>query len=111
MATEPTAYRVDRNTLRTNQAFIVGLTVLAFILGLEVGRWIVLFTGLVMVAGTAYPPLALFKHVHRKLLLPRGILGADVRVEDPMPHQFAQGLGGVVLLASAAALFSGATTV
>ena len=42
-------------------------------------------------------------------LLPLGLLRADVRAEDPMPHQFAQGLGGVFLFAAAAALFAGAT--
>jgi hypothetical protein len=102
-------YRVDRNTLRTNQALIVGATVLAFVLGDEVGRWIVLATGAVLAAGTLYAPLALFKQLHRRLLLPLGLLRADVRAEDPMPHQFAQGLGGVFLFAAAAALFAGAT--
>ncbi len=103
--------RVDRNTLRTNQAFIVGLTLLAFILGVEYGRWIALFTGLVMLLGTIHPALALFKQVHQRVLKPAGIVGAAVHIEDPMPHQFAQALGSVVLLAGAAALFAGMTTV
>jgi hypothetical protein len=104
-------YRVDRNTLRTNQAFIVGMTVLAFVLGDEVGRWIVLATGVVLAAGTLYSPLALFKQVHRSVLLPLGVLRANVQPEDPMPHQFAQAVGAAFLLASAAALFGGAITV
>jgi hypothetical protein len=103
--------RVDRNTLRTNQAFIVGLTLLAFVLGVEWGRWLVLFTGLVMALGTAHPAFALFKQVHQRLLRPAGILGPDVHTEDPMPHQFAQGMGSVVLLAAAVALFAGAVVV
>jgi hypothetical protein len=102
--------RVDRNTLRTNQAFIVVLTVLAFILGVEVGRWFVLFTGLVMALGTVHPAFALFKQVHQKFLKPRGIVGADVHREDPMPHQFAQGMGAVVLLVATVLLFTGITT-
>ncbi len=111
MAAAPTGYRVDRNTLRTNQAFIVGFTVLAFLLGVEIGRWLVLFTGLVMALGTLHPAFALFKQVHQRLLKPAGILKADVHAEDPMPHQFAQGFGSIVLLGAAVALFSGATTV
>lgn len=103
-------YRVDRNTLRTNQAFIVGLTVLAFFLGADLGRWVILGTGLVMGLGTLHEGLALFKQVHRRILKPAGILSANVHVEDPMPHQFAQAMGAVFLLASAAALFGGATT-
>lgn len=110
MATTASPYRVDRNTLRTNQAFIVGLTVLAFVLGVEAGRWLVLGTGLVMALGTIDDRLALFKQVHRRILKPAGILGPNVHIEDPMPHQFAQGMGGVVLLLAAALLFGGATT-
>ena len=101
-------YRVDRNTLRTNQAFIVALTVVAFVVGDEVGRWLILGTGLVMLLGTFNESLALFKQVHRRLLRPAGILGADVKVEDPMPHQFAQAMGSVFLLAAFASLAGGA---
>ena len=103
-------YRVDRNTLRTNQAMIVALTVLAFVLGAEVGRWVVLGTALVMALGTAHPAFALFKQLHQRILRPLGILGPDVHPEDPMPHQFAQAIGAVFLLASSAALFGGAET-
>ena len=106
---EPSTLRIDRNTLRTNQAFIVGFTVLAFVLGDDVGRWIVLGTGLVLAVGTIYRPLALFKQVHRKILLPGGLLGAAPEFEDPMPHEFAQAVGAVFLLGAAAALFGGAT--
>jgi len=101
-------YRVDRNTLRTNQAFIVGLTILAFVLGTDVGMWVVLGVGLVMALGTAHEGFALFKQVHRRILKPAGILKADVHVEDPMPHQFAQAVGAVFLLAAFAALAGGA---
>ena len=106
-----TPLRVDRNTLRTNQAFIVGLTVIAFVVGRDVGQWIVLGTGLVMLLGTLDERLALFKQVHRRLLKPAGILGADVKIEDPMPHQFAQAMGAVVLLLAFLALVGGATQV
>jgi hypothetical protein len=105
-----TGYRVDRNTLRTNQAFIVALTVLAFVLD-DAGRWIILFTAAVMLGGTFMPALALFKQVHQRFLRPAGLLGADVHIEDPMPHQFAQAFGGVVLVASFIALLGGAAVV
>ncbi len=103
-----TRYRVDRNTLRTNQAFIVGLTLLAFVIGQPAGVWIVLFTGLVMALGTIWEPLALFKQTHRRILKPAGILGPNVHPEDPMPHQFAQAVGAVFLLAATAALLGDA---
>ena len=100
MAAASSPLRVDRNTLRVNQAFIVGFTVLAFVVGDEFGRWFVL--------GTLDERLALFKQVHRRILKPSGILGPDVKIEDPMPHQFAQAMGSVFLLAAFAALAGGA---
>jgi hypothetical protein len=105
-----TPHRVDRNTLRTNQAFIVILTVLGFVVGLEAGRWIILFTGLVLALGTVHPAFALFKQIHQRILRPTGILKADVHAEDPMPHQFAQAIGAIFLLAASGALFGGAPT-
>lgn len=104
-------YRVDRNTLRTNQAFIVLFTIVGFVLGVEWGRWFVLGTGLVMALGTVHEGFALFKQVHRRILRPLRILGPNVHVEDPMPHQFAQAVGATFLLAASIALFGGATTV
>ncbi|MBM3139379.1 MAG: DUF4395 domain-containing protein [Chloroflexi bacterium] len=104
-------YRVDRNTLRTNQAFIVAFTVLAFVLGDAVGRWLVLFTALVMALGTAHPAFALFKQVHQRILRPAGVLRPDVHAEDPMPHQFAQALGSIFLFASFFSLLAGAIAV
>ena len=83
---------------------------LAFVLGDAAGRWLILFTGAVMALGTISPPLALFKQVHQRILRPAGLLGPDVRVEDPMPHQFAQALGAAFLFASFGALVGGATT-
>lgn len=101
-------YHVDRNTLRTNQAVIITLTVIAFILGVEAGRWLVLFTALVLALGTAHPAFALFKQLHRRVLKPAGILGPAVRPEDPMPHEFAQAIGAAFLFAASASLFAGA---
>lgn len=46
MTSLPASYRVDRNALRTDQAFTIGLTLLAFVLGDAVGRWIALALGL-----------------------------------------------------------------
>jgi hypothetical protein len=103
-------YRIDRNTLRTNQALIVLVTITAFVVGVEVGRWLVLFTGLVLGLGTVHPAFALFKLLHQRVLKPAGILGPDVQFEDPMPHQFAQAIGAAFLFAAAIALFGGATT-
>ena len=86
-------------------------SVLGFILGDDVGRWLVLGTGLVLAAGTLDARLALFKQFHRRVLMPAGLLGPDIHPEDPMPHQFAQAMGAVFLLVATIALFVGAAVV
>lgn len=95
--------RVDRNALRTNQACIVGLVVLAFLLDWP---WLVAAVALVLLAGTADPRLALFQQAYRRWLRGR-VVQPDEREEDPAPHRFAQGLGGAVLLVAALALWGG----
>lgn len=106
-----TSLRVDRNTLKTNQVFVLALTIGAFVLGAGYGRWVLLFAGTVMALGTVHPAFALFKQVHTRVLRPLDVLGADVQAEDPAPHQFAQALGAVFLLAAFAALVTGFTAI
>ncbi|KAA3660042.1 MAG: DUF4395 domain-containing protein [Chloroflexi bacterium] len=86
--------KVDQSALRTNQAFIIGLLVLAFVLN-RVG--LVAFVGVVMLAGTAVPSLALFKRIYQHILRPNGLVKPDVITDNPEPHRFAQGFGGVVV--------------
>lgn len=102
-----TERRVDHSSLKVNQAFIIALLVLAFILG---STWLVVFVAAVMLVGTAVPSLSLFKRVYQHILRPSGVVKPSVIVDNPEPHRFAQGFGGVVLLGAIAALFAGATT-
>lgn len=95
---------VDQSALRTNQAFIIGLLVLAFVVD---SVWMVAFVGGVMLLGTAVPALALFKRLYRHGLRPLGLVKADVIVDNPEPHRFAQGFGGVVVALSVVALLAG----
>lgn len=106
-AMTPTA-QVDRTALRVNQASIVGLVVLAFLLDQP---WLVAGVAAVLAAGTVSPALALFQRLYRDLLRPAGLLAPDVHAEDPAPHRFAQGVGAAFLIASSAALASGAAAV
>jgi hypothetical protein len=96
--------RVDRSALRTNQAFIIGLLILAFILN---STLLVAFVAAVMLLGTAVTRLALFQGIYRRLLRPAGLVKADVIVDNPEPHRFAQGFGGVVLVLSVVSLVGG----
>ena len=96
--------RVDQSALKVNQAFIIVLLILAFILD----AWsLVGLVAIVMLVGTAAPRLALFKQLYIRLLEPAGLVKADVIPDNPEPHRFAQGFGGLVLtLAIVAWLFA-----
>jgi hypothetical protein len=97
--------KVDHSALRTNQAFIIGLLIAAFVLD---AKWVVAFVAAVMLIGTLFPKIALFKAVYWYLLKPAKIARPDVRVDNPEPHLFAQGVGGVFLLAATLAFLANA---
>lgn len=96
------AKKVDTTALKFNQASIIALTLLGFVLNQPA---LVLFVGLVLAIGTVFPAAALFKLVYVKLLKPNHILKANIIDDDPAPHQFAQGVGALFLLVSSAILF------
>jgi hypothetical protein len=100
--------RVDHSALRTNQAFIIGLLIVAFVLD---AKWLVAFVSAVMLIGTAFPKMALFKAVYWYILKPAKIVRLDVRQDNPEPHLFAQGVGGVFLLAATLAFWVNALVV
>jgi hypothetical protein len=104
MTTSNAVRRVDHSALRVNQAFIIGLLVLAFVLNSPITAT---FVAAVMLVGTAQPKLALFQGIYRGILKPRGIVKPRVVEDNPEPHRFAQGFGGVVLATGAIALFAG----
>lgn len=97
----------DRSALRVNQAFIVGLLALAFVLGLP---WLAAFVAAVMAVGTAAPRAALFQRLYLDVLRPAGLVKPDLHAEAAAPHRFAQGLGAAVLGAGVLALFAGLPT-
>src|SRR5438445_354200 len=100
--------RVDHSALRTNQAFIIGLLILAFVLN----SWLlVAFVSAVMLIGTIVPSAGLFKTVYFRLLKPSGVVKPDVKIDNPEPHLFAQGVGGSVLLLAALAFLVNAAVV
>jgi DMSO reductase anchor subunit len=93
--------KVDTTTIKFNQASIITLTLLGFLLNQP---YLVLFVGLVLAIGTILPRAALFMLIYLKLLKPNNILKANVIDDDPAPHQFAQGVGALFLLAGSVAL-------
>lgn len=96
--------RVDHSAIRTNQGFIITLLIVAFVLSLPL---LVLFVSAVMIIGTIIPSAGLFKWVYFAVLRPTKIVRPDVKIDNPEPHRFAQGFGGIVLLLAFLALAAG----
>ena len=99
-----TIQKVDHSALRTNQAFIIGLSLAAFVAD---APWLAALVALVMAAGTALSVPG-FGFIYKRVLKPNGWVKPDVIEDNPEPHRFAQGFGAVVLAAGVAALWSGA---
>jgi hypothetical protein len=93
--------KVDTTAIKFNQASLILLTLLGFLLDQP---YLVLLVALVLAVGTILPQAGLFKLIYLNLLKPAGLLKANVINDDPAPHQFAQGVGALFLLASALAL-------
>jgi molybdopterin converting factor small subunit len=94
---------VDHSALRTNQALIIALSLLAFVFD---APWLAGLVALVMAIGTAWGVPG-FGFVYKSVLKPRGWVQPDVLLDNPEPHRFAQGLGAVFLAAGTLALFAG----
>ena len=90
---------VDHSALRVNQTGIVATVLVAFIGSAFFRPLLVLIPllSVVLLLGTFAPQLALFKQIYFKVLKPRGIVKARPVHDRPEPHNFAQGMGGVVL--------------
>lgn len=86
--------QVDHSALRTNQAFIIGLLAVGFIVD---SPWLVGLVALVMAVGTAWPRWGLFQLIYRTVLRDR-IVKPEVLVDNPEPHRFSQGFGALVLM-------------
>ena len=98
-----TLQKVDHSALRTNQAMIIGLSLIAFILNWP---WLAALVAAVMVYGTVRRQPG-FRIVYAGLLKPRGWVKPDVISDNPEPHVFAQGFGAVVLAIGVLLLFLG----
>lgn len=95
--------KVDHSALRVNQALIIILLLIGFVLN---AIWLVVLVAAVMTYGalTRQPG---FRLIYTGWLKPRGWVKPDVLNDNPEPHVFAQGFGAVVLWAGVASLFSG----
>jgi hypothetical protein len=95
---------VDQTSLKFNQASIILLLVIAFLFN---ATWLVAAVAAVMVVGTLWPQAGLFKQFYARVVKPAGWLKPTIIADDPQQHLFAQGLGGLFLVLSTAALWLG----
>lgn len=97
--------KIDHGALKGNQLVIITLNLVAFVLNLP---WLAALVGLVMLVGTALGRPG-FGVVYKSALKPMGLVKPDILLDNPEPHRFAQGFGGVVMLAGTISLFAGAS--
>ncbi len=94
---------VDHSALGTNQAVIITLLVIGFILNAPLVAAVV---GLFMLGGTLLGRPG-FGWLYTRALRPLGFVKPDVLPDNPEPHRFAQGFGGTVVLIGFLALLGG----
>lgn len=103
---EVSAQLVDHSALKVNQTGIIATVLVAFVGSVFFRPVLVLIPllAVVLLLGTVAPRLALFKQIYFKVLKPRGIVKPRPVQDRPEPHNFAQGMGGVVLALASALL-------
>jgi hypothetical protein len=99
---------VDASALKVNQAAIVGLVLVGFVLGTPGGGWIVAFVAAALALGAAAPGYGPFQLLYRRVLRPPGWVKPRPRPDEAAPHRFAQVVGAGFLTVAAVALALGA---
>lgn len=94
---------IDHSALKTNQAAIILVSLLAFVLDLP---WLAAVVGLAMGVGTLLGMPA-FGFIYRYWLKPVRLVEPDILLDNPQPHRFAQGLGAAFLFAGVLLQWSG----
>ncbi len=102
------AHTVDHSALKVNQTGIVVTVLIAFIGSFFVPGALLLLPllAIVLLVGTFAPRFALFKQLYFNVLKPAGIVKARPVQDRPEPHNFAQGMGGVVTAIASLLVFS-----
>ena len=89
--------KTDLSALKFNQLTVVGVTALALLLR---APWLAGLLGAAMLVGAIWPAYSPMRAAYRVFGLRLG-LKPEVVDESPEAHHFAQGVGGVFLLAAA----------
>ena len=90
---------VDHSALKVNQTGIIATVLVAFVASFFFPpAWLLIpLLAFVMLLGTVSPQFALFKQIYFRVLKPAGVIKPRPVQDRPEPHNFAQGMGGVVL--------------
>jgi len=103
--TSQTLQKVDHSALKTNQLFIIFLSILGFVLNQPI---LAAFVALVMGIGAVLKTPG-FGIIYKSILKPRGWMKPDVLDDNPEPHRFSQIVGFLFLTAGSIALFLGSS--
>ncbi len=103
--TSQTLQKVDHSALKTNQLFIIALSIVAYIVDQP---FLAAFVAGVMGVGSILKTPG-FGIIYKSILKPRGWMKPDVLDDNPEPHRFSQIVGFVFLTAGSAALFLGSS--
>lgn len=98
--------KVDHAAIKVNQTLIIQLNILAFILN---APWLAVVVTVVMILGTIIKKPG-FYPVYQYFLKPNRLIKPDILLDNPEPHRFAQGFGGLVMSVGSLALLLGAST-
>src|ERR1700688_4524625 len=99
----------DRSVLKVNQAILMSVIVVAYVVGLAYHpiAWVLPVLAVMMLAAVASPSLNVPRLLYLRWLKPAGIVKPRVVQEDPAPHRFAQLVGGVFLAAASVFVITG----
>ena len=99
----------DRSVLKVNQAILMGVIVVGYLIGLayQPVAWVLPVLAVMMLAAVGSPSLNVPRLVYLRWLKPAGIVKPRVVQEDPAPHRFAQLVGGVFLAAASVFVITG----
>lgn len=98
--------KIDHGALKGNQLVIITLGVIAFVFN---APWLAALVTAVMLIGAALGVPG-FGFLYKSALKPLGLVKPKILLDNPEPHRFAQGFGGVVMLAGTLSLFAGLST-
>lgn len=95
---------VDHSAMRVNQSVLVILLVVSFLLNWPI---LVMICCAAMLIGSIVLKRPAYWFVYTLVLKPTGLIKPDVIPDNREPHLFAQGVGGVFLLAASTAFLAG----